>query len=152
MIDLIERLIRALLKIPAESWVALSFVPIAFLFVLALWRADRSERSTFKLIHFVTNDVGRGSFYALGYVMLLTVCAWGVWALVVLNRLTEWYLTLVIGAFVFGAVAGTVSRLMARMKGAAELNPAAGDADSPAPAALERTTQTTETVRVPGRP
>lgn len=128
-----EAILRAVLRQPAETWVALSYFPIAFMFAWALWKADRGDASTFKLIHFVTNDAGRGSQYALGYTVLVVTSAWSWWALVVLNRLTEWYVTLIIGGFVLGALGGTAAKVVSRIKGVTGAEPPAdaGDADSP---------------------
>lgn len=134
-----------------QGLVAISFVPLAAMVVWSLWRADRGADSSFKFIHFVTNDIGRGSHYALGYTVLVIVCSWGVWALIVMNRLTEWFLTIVIGGFVIGALGGTASRTIAKIKGATDPDPAAGDAPDEPPPALERTTTTQmkETVSLP---
>jgi hypothetical protein len=130
--------------------VAASFIPIVSIVILALIRADRGADSSFKLVHFFTNDVGRGSYYALGYTVLVIVCAWGLWALIVMDKLTEWYLTIVIGGFVIGALGGTASRTIAKIKGAADPDPAAGDVpDEPAPPAPAYTATKTETVTVP---
>jgi hypothetical protein len=112
-----------------ETWVALSFLPIPLFMVWALWRADKADGSIFKLVHFVTGDTGRGSAFALGYTVLVVVCAWGVWALIVLDRLTEWYMTLIIGGFVLGTLGARGAQLMARTKGAPE--PPAGAGDDP---------------------
>lgn len=156
MIEFVERLIRALLRVPAESWVALSFIPLAAIFVAALWRADRGNASTFKLVHFVTNDVGRGSAYALGYTTLVVVCSWGVWALIVLGKLTEWYITVVCSVFVLGALGGTAARVTSKIKGVPDPSPAAGDIpDEPAPALERKTTvheETTERSAAPASP
>lgn len=146
---MLERFVDAVLDVESTTWVALSFLPIAALFVWALWKADRGEASTFKFVHFVTNDVGRGSSYALGYTTLVVTCAWGVWALIVLDRLTEWYMTIVCSVFVLGYAAGTGARLIAKLKGAPDPKPDAGDTDAEPAPAIERTTRTEETVRVP---
>ncbi len=154
MIDFVERLVRALLRVPAESWIALSFIPLAALFVCALWRADRGEASTFKLVHFVTSETGRGSAYALGYTTLVVVCSWGVWALIVLGKLTEWYITVVCSVFVLGALGGTAARVTSKIKGVPDPNPAAGDIpDEPQPALERKTTVHEETTeRTPAAP
>ena len=117
-----------------DGWVAFSFIPLVVVFGISLWRADNSSDSAFKFVHFVTSDTGRGSVYALGYTMVVAVSAWGVWALIVMNRLTEWYMTLIIGGFVVGALGSTASRVIGRIRGAADPEPTAGDApDGPAP-------------------
>ncbi len=133
-----------------QGLVAVSFLPIMAIVICALIRADRGADSSFKLIHFFTNDVGRGSYYALGYTVLVIVCAWGLWALIVMDKLTEYYLTIVIGGFVIGALGSTASRTIAKIKGAADPDPQAGDSpDDPTPApALERTTTTQEKVTI----
>lgn len=137
--------------ITLQGIVAASFVPIAWTLVYSLWRADRGADSSFKFVHFVTNDVGRGSYYALGYTVLVIVCAWGLWALIVMDKLTEWYLTITIGGFVIGALGATASRTISKIKGAADPDPAAGDApdDQPPAPALERKTRTEETLTIP---
>lgn len=147
--EFVTHLALDLLRVKPSTWVALSFLPIAVLFVAALWKADRGDASTFKFVHFVTNDVGRGSSYALGYTTLVVTCAWGIWALIVLDRLTEWYLTVVCTVFVLGYATGTGARLIAKLKGASDPKPDAGDVDAAPPPAIERTTRTDETVRIP---
>ena len=132
-----------------KTWVALSFIPIPILFIWALWRADQGNQSTFKFVHFVTADTGRGSPFALGYTTLVMVCAWGVWALIVLEKLSEWYMTLVIGGFVIGALGSRATQVVARVKGAAEPPPTAGDADEPEIPMMKQETKTTTTVVVP---
>jgi hypothetical protein len=127
---MIKEALDTLRSVQTLTWVALSFLPVALLFVIALWRADRGALSTFKFIHFVTNDAGRGSYYALGYTMLVIVCAWGVWALIALDKLTEWYMTIIIGGFIIGALGATTARAIARVKGAVDTNPAAGDMET----------------------
>lgn len=124
-------MIEYLMSLPRDAWVAISFIPIPMAVALALWRADRGSLSTFKLVHFVTSDTGRGSVYALGYTVLVLVCAWGIWALIVLDRLTEWYLTAVIFAFVLGTLGSTGMRMVQRLRGAPDPDPAAGDLDDP---------------------
>ncbi len=131
-----------------KTWIALSFIPIPVLFIWALWQADKGNQSLFKFIHFVTADTGRGSPFALGYTTLVMVCSWGVWALIVLDKLTEWYMTLIIGGFVLGALGGRATQLMARVKGVNEPSPAAGDTDTPEPL-MKQETKTTTTVVVP---
>jgi hypothetical protein len=111
-----------------KTWIALSFVPIALLMSYALWAANKDPNSAFKLVHFVTSDTGRGSAFALGYTMLVIVAAWGVWALIVLDKLTEWYMTLVLGAFVIGALGARGTSVFARVKqGVVEPAADAGD-------------------------
>lgn len=133
--------------------IGLSFWPIVGMVWYSLWRADRGATSTFKFVHFVTSDTGRGSPYALGYTVLVIVCAWGIWALIVLNMLREWYLSVVVGGFVLGTVSSTAARVMQRIKGTADPDPAAGDLEEgdtpPQKPSLIRTTSVTETVRVP---
>lgn len=146
------RLYEAILEWDRDTWIALSFVPIALLFVLALWRADRGSESTFKFIHFVTNELGRGSYYALGYTMLVVVSSWGLWVLIVTDRLTEYYLTVVCSVFVLGALGGTVARVIGKVKGASDPAPDAGDLPEATPPALERETVTREKVSVPAAP
>ncbi len=132
-----------------KTWIALSFIPIPLLFIWALWQADRGNQSTFKFVHFVTADTGRGSPFALGYTTLVMVCSWGVWALIVLDKLTEWYMTLIIGGFVIGALGSRATQLMARSRGVIEPPATAGDADGPEPPMIQQETKTTTTVVVP---
>ncbi len=135
-----------------KTWVVFSFIPIGAFFVAALWQADRTNGSVFKLVHFVTSDTGRGSPFALGYTALVVVCAWGVWALIALDKLSEWYMTIVVGGFILGTLGGRGAQLFARAKGAVEPDATAGDLDMPAPEpapALARTTTVQETVTVP---
>ena len=128
---------------PKVLWVALSYQPIVVLFVWALWKADSGNSSTFKFVHFVTNDTGRGSYYALGYTSLVVTCDWGVFALIVMDKLTEWYMTLIIGGFVIGALGGTAARVVAKVKGTVDLPPDAGDDPGKEQPAMDRTTTTT---------
>lgn len=134
-----------------QGLVVCSFVPVAVLVIWSLYRADRGTDSTFKFVHFVTNDVGRGSHYALGYTVLVIVCSWGLFALIAMDKLTEWYLTIVIGGFVIGALGGTASRTIARIKGTADPDPAAGDVSEEPVPVLEQptTTNTKQTISVP---
>lgn len=111
-----------------RSFVVTSFLPIPIVLVISLLRADRANDTIFHLVHFVTSDTGRGSPFALGYTTMVIVCGWGVWALVALDKLTEWYMTLVIGGFVVGALGGRAAQVMSRMKGANEPEANAGDA------------------------
>ena len=132
-----------------KTWVALSFIPIPMLFIWALHKADRGNESTFKFIHFVTSDTGRGSPFALGYTVLVMVCAWGVWALIVLDKLTEWYMTLIIGGFVLGVLGARAATVTARIRGAVEPPATAGDAGAADAPLIQQETKTTTTVTVP---
>jgi hypothetical protein len=150
--DILVYWFNRLALIEFKTWVVFSFMPIAAMFAVALWKANKDPTSAFKLVHFVTTDTGRGSPFALGYTMLVVVFSWGVWALIALDKLTEAYVTLVLGAFVIGALGARGTSVLARIKGVREPSATAGDSDAPpdnpAPA-LERTTTVQEKVIMP---
>ncbi len=70
--------------------------------------------------------------------------------MIVMDKLTEWYLTITIGGFVIGALGQTTARTIAKIRGAPDPDPAAGDApDDQPPPALVRKTHTEETLNIP---
>lgn len=129
-----ESIIRLLKLLPLRVYVGLSFIPIALFVMLALWRADQGDRSTFKLIHFVTSDSGRGSYYALGYTGIVIAYIWGFPALILLDKFTVDYLAVGAGIFVIGVLGGTAARVVAKIKGA-ETDATAGDIEPEPPPA-----------------
>lgn len=130
MIEWLGQFVGVLKLLPLRVWVGLSGIPLAGLFLYALIRADLSERSTFKLVHFVTNDAGRGSYYALGYTAIVVAYCWGFFALIMLDKWQVEYLAIGAGIFVLGTLGGTAARVIASVKNATT-DPAAGDAAVP---------------------
>lgn len=142
----------ALASIPSGAWIAISFLPIPLAFAWAMWRADGGDASTFKFIHLITNDQGRGSNKELAYTMLAVVCVWAIPVQIILDRLTEWFLTGILGVFIAGALGTRWTQYKARAAAVPDAPATAGDLDAEPPAAYERHVRTDEMQRVPANP
>lgn len=95
--------------------------------VVYLWRVDQRKGNKFFLVDFVTDAAGRADKYSLGYVLILCVGCWVMWYLTLHNRLTEWFVTAFLAAFVVGAIAKTGANVFERTRDAtAAANPAPG--------------------------
>lgn len=111
-----------------KEHVVLWSLPLAVAwFVIALCREGKKDDSSFKIVHLTTTSEGRGDKYSVAYMAMLLVSVWGVWVMILTDKLTEWMWTTAIGAFVVGAVVKTGAAVAARIKGAPEQDPAAGD-------------------------
>lgn len=132
------------------DWMIVAFYLLGIAIVWSLWTADRGNRSAFKLIHFVTDGYGRGDKYSLAYVVIMLFSVWGLGYLIAHDKLTEWFFTVLVGAFILGALGGSAARLTALLKD--KKPPAADSGDDPADHGeplMQRETRVTETVHVP---
>lgn len=154
----IERLARLLLSFPLRAYVGATLVPLVWLFVWALMKADRGETSTFKFIHLVTTDTGRGSNKELLFTAAGLVSIWGLWALIVLDKMSEWYLQGVLITFAGSALIAKYTTMKARQSNVTEPPPDAGDdpnSNKPPPALERKVTvheETTERTAAPVNP
>jgi hypothetical protein len=107
---------------------AYSLPAIMLLLILALTIESFRGKSTFKLVHFFTDSQGRGSKYAFAYMIILIVGAWGLWVMILMNVLQEWYWTTFLGVFLLGALAGTAAAVKQAISAPDQVPPAdAGD-------------------------
>jgi hypothetical protein len=98
------------------DWRSLLFVWMLAYFAIALWRLDQDKKNPFKLYQMISDQFGRADKYAVIYVLMGIVSVWAVWYEAGNGRLTEWLLTVVLGAFVAGAVAKTITAAAERVK------------------------------------
>jgi len=85
----------------------LLFILVALAIGAYLWHIDHEKDNKFYLINFVTDANGRADKYSLGYVLILLVGCWIMFYLAIHDRLTEWFVTSFLGAFVIGAIVKT---------------------------------------------
>ena len=64
---------------------------------------ERVHGSTFRMVDFFTDKDGRADKYSLAYNVILGISVWLTWYLALHDRITEWYITAIIYAFVLGA-------------------------------------------------
>lgn len=75
---------------------------IAFVY----WQMRRFEKqpgSTFRMWGFLVDKNGFADKYAFGYFAVLGVSLWAMWYLTINDNLTEWFMTIIVSAFVLGA-------------------------------------------------
>lgn len=100
MLDAVTQLATLAGKV---DWLGVLFIFLVSAFFIRLMQYEKKKK-TFILADFVTDATGRADKYGLGYVLVLLVMTWAMWYLAVHDRLTEWYVTLYVGAFVIGSV------------------------------------------------
>lgn len=103
------------------TWSTVFFWLMIFLLGWILFRFEK--KTEFRIYQFVTTPDGRADKYSLGYIASLLVGTWGMWYLTTTDKLTEWFWTSYIGAFVLGAALKTGAAVAERVKMAQANNP-----------------------------
>lgn len=116
--------------------VGLLFICCAIGFCVYVWKIDQRRGNKFFLIDFITDANGRADKYSLGYVLILLVGTWVMYYLTLKDRLTEWFVTAFLGAFVIGSIVKTSASVYERTRDVKR------DPDAPA----NETTTHTETL------
>ena len=117
----------------AIDWPAWAFVFATLLGALYFWRESANNRSTFRLIQFVTNADGTGNSASLAYVLSLLVSIWYTWYQTMNGRGSTELILAVTGVFVSGGVLRSWSTAYRDVK------------TTPQTTTLDTTTTTTET-------
>ena len=101
-----------------EQLVTWSFPILMSLCCLYLWWLERKPISDNKLnmVDFITGPQGHGDKYSLAFIAALIVSTWGMWVLVLLDKLSEWYFSAYIGGFVLGSAFKTGAQVYAAGK------------------------------------
>lgn len=89
----------------AIDWPAWVFVLTTAIAALYFWRESANQKSTFRLIQFVSNPDGTGNSASLAYVLSLLVAIWYLWYAAINNRASDELILIITGVFVTGGVA-----------------------------------------------
>ena len=99
-----------------EHLVTWSFPALMVLCCIYLWRLERKKDNQLQMVDFLTGPQGHGDKYSLAFIAALIVSTWGVWVLVLIDKLSEWYFTAYIGGFVLGSAFKTGAQVYAAGK------------------------------------
>ena len=92
-----------MIDIPKSLFGIVFFLLVVLAGIIA-WKATHSERSDFNFTEAFLDQNGKTSHARIAYFVALTCSTWAFVYLTIGDKLTEWFMTIYIGAWVFGAL------------------------------------------------